>query len=103
MSRDMKTSSADGGRKRWPAWYAPGGRTDRIPDRVRGHRGRAPGTRPARRHRPLIAVLVIAALALAACGGGDSEELQPIDRARLSSQLNEVRAAAARRDRSAAR
>lgn len=78
----MKTSSADGGRKRWPAWYAPVGRRDRV--------------------RFLIAALLTAALATAGCGGG-SQQLQPIDRSRLSSQLTEVRDAAGRGDRSAAR
>jgi hypothetical protein len=71
-----------------------------MPYGGRGYRVPAMGARPRLRHRGLAAVLLIAALALAGCG---SQQLAPIDRARLSSQLSEVRDAAGRGDRSAAR
>jgi hypothetical protein len=102
MSRDMKTSSADGGRKRWLAWYAPVAAANRV---AAGRVGRrAVGARRQTIRGCAAGVLLAAALAAAGCGAaGNGRRLEQLDRSRLSSQLSEVRDAAGRGDRSAAR
>jgi hypothetical protein len=100
----MKTSSAGRGRKRWLAWYAPVASANRVAGGRAASPGRAVEVRSHATGHWAAAALLAAVLAATGCGSAsDRRALEPLDPSRLISQLGEVRDAAGRGDRSAAR